>query len=355
MKTDHTTRFFTIAALAAAMLFTSCERDEPATPSNTASRTFTPGEGFFVLNEGGFTAGNSSISYYAATGADAGKTFNNLYQKANGVPLGDVAQSMTLINGRIYTVVNNSSKVVVLNPMNMGATTTITGLAGPRYILQINSTTAWISQMYTDQIAVLDLSSSTVSGYINLGVTSEAMQMANGKVFVSSLESSKLYAIDPANSSSIDSSMTIAPGGNSMVIDGSGKLWVLAYGAWSTSTAGGLFRVNTSSNTVEASMPFNTWDFPTHLCINPAGDSLFYLNYDIFRMSVNDGALPGTAFIAGTGHSFYTIGLMPNTSNFYAGDAVDYVQSGLLFRYDAAGVQTDVDTVGVIPNSFMWY
>lgn len=343
-----------VALLSGAALFTSCKRDEPE-PSNNNARTFTPGEGFFILNEGGFNAGNSSVSYYALSGTNAGSSFNNLFQAANAVPLGDVAQSMTLINGRIYAVINNSSKIVVMNPFNLGATTTITGLAGPRNMLQVDANTALITQMYSSQVAVLDLSSNSISGYIDLGVTSEAIISAGGKIFVTSQESDKLYSFTSVTTPSIDSSITIAPGGNSMVVDGNGKLWVLAYGYWATSAPGGLFRVDPNLMTVEVSMPMTTWDFATHLTTNPGGDSLFYLNYNIYRMAVSDGTLPSAAFISGTGHAFYTIGLMPNTSNFFAGDAVDYVQSGLLFRYDAAGTQLDVDTVGVIPNSFLAY
>lgn len=348
-------RFISFTAFACVALFTSCERDEPTPANPGTAHTFTPGEGFFVLNEGGFTAGNSSLSYYAVSGADAGSTFNNLYLNANGVPLGDVAQSVTMINGRMYIVVNNSSKIVVVNPINMGAASTIPNLAGPRSILQIDANTAWITQQYSEQVAILDLNTNAVTGYVNLGVSSEAIIKLNGEVFVTSMESDKLYAIDPSNPSNIDSAMTIAPGGNSMVADGNGKLWVLAYGYWATSAPGGLFRIDPNSNTVEASMPMTTFDFATHLCTNPAGDSLFFLNYNIYRMATSDGALPSNAYIPGSGHSFYTIGLMPNTSNFFAGDAVDYVQAGLLFRYDGSGAQTDVDTVGIIPNSFLWY
>jgi hypothetical protein len=355
MKTNSLFSFGTYTlAIASMLLFTSCERDTPDPVSPGTARTFTPGEGFFILNEGGFTQGNSSVSYYAMNGTDAGSSFNNLYMQANGVPLGDVAQSVTMINGRMFAVINNSNKIVVLNPTNMGATTTITGFAGPRNIIQIDATTAWVTQMYSDQIAVLNLATSTVTGYINLGVTSEAALMTNSKVFVTSMESDKLYAVDPVTGY-IDSSMLIAPGGNSMVVDSGNKLWVLAYGSWSTSTAGGLFRVNPDILNVEASMPFSTWDFPTHLTLSPAGDSLYYVNYDIYRMSTSDVSLPSSAFISGVGHAWYTIGMMGSSNNFFAGDAVDYVQSGLLFRYNASGVQTDVDTVGIIPNNFLWY
>lgn len=355
MKTTQFLKPITIVTLAVAFSLTSCDRDEPVNPGTSTNRTFTQGEGFFVLNEGGFTAGNSSISYYQMNGANAGSSFNNLFALSNGIPLGDVAQSMTMINGSMYTVVNNSGKISVVNPFNMLSIATITGLAGPRYIMQVNSTTALVTQMYTDQIAIVNLSDNTVSGYITLGVTSEAIISIAGKIFVTSQESDKLYVLNDATSSTtIDSSMTIAPGGNSMVIDANGKLWVLAYGYWATSAPGGLFRIDPTSLTVEASMPMTTLDFATHLTKNPAGDSLFYLNFNIYAMATSDAVLPTNAYISGVGHAFYTIGMMPNTNNFFAGDAVDYVQSGLLFRYDGT-TQVDVDTVGVIPNNFLWY
>src|SRR5688572_3991019 len=174
MKTTQVTRFMTIFGISTLLMLNSCKRDEP-TPADTNARTFAPGEGFFILNEGGFTAGNSSASYYALSGTDAGKSFNNLYLASNGVPLGDVAQSMTLMNGRLYMVINNSSKIEVVNPFNFGHTATITGLAGPRNIVQIDANRALVTQMYSDQIAIIDLQTNTVSGYINLGVTSEAI------------------------------------------------------------------------------------------------------------------------------------------------------------------------------------
>ncbi|HTF05563.1 MAG TPA: DUF5074 domain-containing protein [Bacteroidia bacterium] len=344
-----------VSVIAAFIFLSSCSRDTPDPTDPAATRTFTPGEGFFILNEGGFGAGNSSVSYYALAGADAGNTFNNLFSQVNGTPLGDVGQSMTMINNRLYVVVNNSSKIEVLNPLNMNAVATITGLAGPRNILQVNAATAFITQMYSEQVAILDLASNTVTGYINLGIGSEALVLEQGKLFITSQESDKLYVLDAPQFSSIDSSIVIAPGGNSMVVDGNGKLWILAYGYWATSAPGGLFRVNPASPSLEASMPFTTFDFPTHLVANPAGDSLFFLNFSIYRMSVNDATLPAVGYISGVGHAFYTIGFMPNTSNTFVGDAVDYVQSGLIFRYDAAGTQTDVDTVGIIPNNFLMY
>lgn len=355
MKNVFSTGRTLITALCAALAFASCERDTPPPPSTGTLHTNTAGEGFFILNEGGFNAGNSSISYYDMNGAHAGNTFNNLFLQANGVPLGDVGQSMYLMNGALYVVVNNSSKICVLNPTTLALNATITGFAGPRNMVQVDASTALVTQMYSDKIAILDLTTSTISGYIDLGVTSEAIYF-DGVTYVTSLESDKLYELhNPASWTGIDSAVTIAPGGNSIVRDANGRTWILCYGSYATSTPGGLFRIDPTGSVVEAAMPMSTFDFATHLTTNPAGDSLFFLNYDIYGMSISDGALPTTPFISGSGHSFYTIGLMPNTSNFFAGDAVDYVQSGLIYRYDGTGAQTDVDTVGIIPNNFLWY
>ncbi len=355
MNMIHPIKTLSLAALVCLTFLTSCDRDTPNPGTGGSSRTFTSGEGFFILNEGGFTAGNSSVSYYAMNGISTGSSFNNLFLLANGVPLGDVAQSMTLINGRIYAVINNSNKIVVMNPHDLKVIGTITGFAGPRNIVQIDANTAWVTQMYTDQIAVIDLNTRTISGYLSVGVTTEAMLLTQGEVLITSQESDKLYTIDAQNPTIIDSSMVIAPGGNSMIVDANGKVWVLAYGYWATSAPGGLFRVNPLGNIVEASMPMTSFDFATHLTANATGDSLYYVNFNIYRLSINDLTLPAAPFISGTGHAWYTIGIMGNSNNFFAGDALDYVQSGLLYRFNALGVQTDVDTVGVIPNSFLWY
>jgi YVTN family beta-propeller protein len=185
-------------------------------------------------------------------------------------------------------------------------------------------------------------------------VTTEAITMTNGKVYVGSQNSDKIYVLNPNTDALVDS-ITTAYGVNSMQIDNAGKLWALAYGLWSVPAAGGLYKINTTADSVEAAMPFTTSDFPTHLCKNPAGDSLFFLNFNVYRMSVNDAALPSSSFISGAGHAYYTIGLLPNTSNFFVGDAVDYVQRGVLYKFNGSGTQTDADTVGVIPNNFLAY
>lgn len=52
-----------------------------------------PAGGVFVVSEGNFQYGNSSLSYYDPSTCTVS---DGLFYRANGMKLGDVAQSMTL-------------------------------------------------------------------------------------------------------------------------------------------------------------------------------------------------------------------------------------------------------------------
>ena len=63
------------------------------------------GEGVFIVNEGNFNYGGASLSYYQP---DSEHLENEVFQRANAMRLGDVAQSMVVRNGIGWVVVNNS-------------------------------------------------------------------------------------------------------------------------------------------------------------------------------------------------------------------------------------------------------
>ena len=53
---------------------------------------------FFVTNEGNFNSGNGSISFVS----NDGTVENNVFVTTNSFPLGDVVQSMSIIDKNIY-------------------------------------------------------------------------------------------------------------------------------------------------------------------------------------------------------------------------------------------------------------
>ena len=97
-----------LLALVAVLLF-SCKPDEPVGPDQPDNpNAVNLGSGVFVLNEGNFQFSNASLTFYDM---DAETVTNNLFYKVNNAPLGDVAQSLAMVDGQLYLVVNNSNVI----------------------------------------------------------------------------------------------------------------------------------------------------------------------------------------------------------------------------------------------------
>ena len=56
-------------------------------------------KGLFITNEGNFQYGNATLSFY---NPDTRKVENEIFYRANGMKLGDVAQSMIIRDGHPY-------------------------------------------------------------------------------------------------------------------------------------------------------------------------------------------------------------------------------------------------------------
>jgi hypothetical protein len=349
MKNRFSLKIIFFACVISAAI-SSCKKDQPLPPSNPA-QPIAAGDGVFISDEGNFQGGNSKVSFYRFSD---GSVIEDLFHPINSRPLGDVCQSMTMINGSAYVVVNNSGKIEVCNPANLRSNATITGFVSPRYILPVSPAKAYVSDLFANAVSIVNLTTNTRTGSFAFPGQSEAMIVANNQAFITCLNRNQVYVVNTASDAIVDS-ITIAPGGNSMQLDNNGKLWILCYGDYFTSTPGGMYRIDPSTHIVEQSWPFTTFESPTHICANSAGDTLYYLNYGVYRFAANAAALPTVPFIAQSTQSFYGLGIRPVTGEIFVTDAVDYSQRGHVLRYSAAGVLTDDELVGVIPGGVWFY
>ena len=127
-----------------------------------------PGEGVFVCNEGNFMYGNASLSYYDS----ASKTvYNQVFYNANNFPLGDVCQSMAIVDGKGFVVVNNSGKVYVIDLNTFKYLGAISRLTAPRYIQVISENKIYISDLYSPSMAVVDPRTYEITGHVYMGTT----------------------------------------------------------------------------------------------------------------------------------------------------------------------------------------
>ncbi|MCF8302599.1 MAG: hypothetical protein K9I94_04915 [Bacteroidales bacterium] len=317
-------------------------------------------EGVFIVNEGNFGQNSSSISFFSY---DSLSVTNNVFFNANNRPLGDVTQSMTIIDTLGFVVVNNSGKIEVMDLDNGNSVSTISGLPSPRAIIQINRAKAYVSDFRSDSIAIIDVNNFSITGYINLGRTSECFMKFAGVVFVCNWsefyqpdkKNDQVVVIDAVTNQVIDS-IRVVKEPNSMVIDNNGKLWVLSSGGFQNDETPALQCIDPIERKIDKKFLFpDVNSSPEDLVINKSGDTLLFVNNDIYKMPVSAAALPSTPLVQANERNFKAMDVDPETSRIFTADALDYQQKGIVYEYTFQGDEVRSFRAGIIPGDFAFY
>lgn len=340
---------------------TSCTKS----PVETVFFNFTGNHGVYIVNEGNFMYGNSSLSFYKP---DEKRVYNQLFQARNGAPLGDVAQSMTLWNNLGFIVVNNSGKIYVINSATGEFAGNISGLSSPRYVHIINSEKAYVTDLYARKITIFNPSTFQITGSIPVRNSAskfkqhDTEQMIQYKNFVFTncwSYDNKILVID-SNTNQLSDSIEVLKQPNSMVLDKNNKIWVITDGGFGGSPYGyeqpGLLKIDAETREVERSFRFTLGDHPFGLCLNNTKDTLFFINRHVWRIAITAKSLPDQPFITSEYSDvyggFYSLGVDPETSEIYVGDAIDHQQNGIVYRYSPSGILQDRFKVGISPGNF---
>ena len=316
------------------------------------------GEGLFITNEGNFMYGNASLSYYIPSQKRAE---NEVFIRANGINLGDVAQSMTIRGGLGYIVVNNSGIIFIVDIYTFRVVGSLGPFTSPRYIHFLNDTKAYVTQLWDNRIAVVNPAERKITGYIETPMapgseSTEQMVRWGDYVFVNCWSYNNRILVIDSRSDQITDEIEVGIQPLSMAIDKNGKLWVITDGGYQGSPYGyeapTLWRIDAATRTVEQVFAFELGDPVRGLSIDGAGDTIYFINKAVWRMDVSDTRLPSEPLIPYQGTLYYGIAIHPETSEVYVADAIDYVQPGVVLRYGADGTFIDKFRVGITPGSF---
>lgn len=338
-------RLLHTALALAALLGTSCMDYGPLDEEPFA----VSGRGLFITCEGNFTSDNATLSYYDPA---ARRVENEVFLRANGMKLGDVAQSMTIRGEKGYVVVNNSGVVYVIDTRTFRVTGLIEGVVSPRYLHPVNDTTAYLTDLYDPHIAVIDTRSNRIRGRIatNGHRSTEQLVQWGDEVFVNCWSyDRKLLVIDARRDLMIDS-IEVGWQPSSLVVDRRGKLWTLSEGDGRESPE--LRRIDAATRRTERIYPLPAGVRPRQLALNGTRDTLYFVARDIWRMRIDDESLPAAPFLPYAGTLYYGVGVDPSTSEVYVADAIDYVQHAAVYRFTARGAAVDTLRVGITPGSF---
>lgn len=347
-------------ALGALLLLSACTKD----PEN-ASPSIIPTEelfetGVYIVNEGGFGSGNASIDLYSK---DSNKVFNDIFTSVNNRPLGDVAQSMNIVNGKGYIILNGSAKVEVIDAKNAVSVATITGFTSPRYMVAKDSTKAFVSDWFSNTVKEINLQTNTITRSIDVGTGPEGMCVVGNKLYVANCGG---YGLD-STISVIDltgtaSTKTIKVGDAPLAIqqDVNGNVWVLCRGSYGEDfistdddTKGALVKINPANDAIIATLFIGEkGDHPDKIKMNAAKNAMYFLSsYNllsgVFKFNITDSSVPTTAFISGY---YYGLGYDRVSDELYLADAVDFKQRGFIKRYSNTGTLLNTYQVGIIPN-----
>ena len=320
------------------------------------------GEGVFIVCEGNFMYGNSSLSYYDKNGKSVE---NQVFLKANGIPLGDVAQSLVILDSTAYIAVNNDGKIYAININTFKLKSKITNLVSPRYIQFINYSKGYITDLYSKNITIFNPKNMTVTGQIDIAVASETyyrhsseqMVFCNDFMFVNSWSYDDKILVINTKTDKLTDTIQVLKQPRKILLDRNKKLWVLCDGGYKNSPyAGksGIVRINTATFEIEKIFEFTEGSSPIDMKINNNGDTIYYINNNVYRFQINAETLPTQEYITAGTKNFYALGIDPDNSDLYISDAIDYMQSGVVYRYNSDKVCIDRFNVGVIPNSFVF-
>jgi DNA-binding beta-propeller fold protein YncE len=318
--------------------------------------------GVFIVNEGNYLYGNSSLSYYDI---DTKEVVSEIFSLANGIPLGDVGYSMAVRNGKGYIVVNNSGCIHVVDVNTLLLIKTITGLTSPRHILFIDDDKALVSDLYGRGVSVIDLQTNEIQGKIKTGGASlpfyqhstENLIRVGNKVYTNCWSyDSKILEISLETLTVTDSiEVGIQPW--AMVKDVDNKIWVVNDGGYAGNPFGhevpSLMRINTTTNTVELRLNFSSLnDQIGQLATNPAGDSLYFIRNHLYKMHINSTSLPEQPIVSRDGRNFRALSVDPFTGDIYISDAVDFMGEGVVYRCKSSGTPIDTINSGITPTFF---
>jgi len=336
--------------LLAAALLSAC-RDNPSTPQPGFS--IPAGRGVYILNEGLFGQGNSTLSYYDLS---SGQIHDEVFARINGRNLGDVGNAIVVRGDLAYIIVNNSHKIEIVTLATCVSQGTITLPAGtsPRQMAFVNDSIALVTSLTNGEVLVLNVRSRSVQQSIAVGGGPDGLAIAGGKAFVANSEYGFGRTVSVIDIPSLSVVQTVEVGDNVYEIQriSDEVVYVLCAGFYNDfsnpddDTPAWVYAMNTTTLAVEDSMFIGDHAFKMAIgngkCYVPVADTVRVVN-------TLTHATEGTI---ANGTYYYGIGVDPVSGDILLADARTYTVPGAVHIYNSSGVLRTQFDVGIIPGTF---
>lgn len=311
--------------------------------------------GIYIVNESPFLTGTGTVDYLNRKMIK----FEDLYPASNnGQVLGNLVNSIQVIGSETYIVVNNANKIEIVDSKTFTKTGTIDNLPSPRYIVQGDESSAFISCWGDSSVKVINLQSNAIIHSFKLNGP-EKMAKIDDKLWVLSqggLSVDSVILVIDIPSISVVKTLQVYPQPSGIQTDKNENVWVICSGrnSWHPGgeSKGHLICFSPDDYSILKDIEFPLLSsHPEELIIGGTGDVMFY-RYPggIFKIGIEANEPENLPFIA-RANGFYSLAYDEIEDAVYGSDPLNYQQNGWIYKYRAdSGAVIDSIGAGLIPG-----
>jgi YVTN family beta-propeller protein len=350
MKQIRLYYLFTVLALGSVLA--SCHKDKTALATTKPE----PRTSIYVLNQGGFTQNNSTLTYYD----HASKLLTpDIFSAVNNSPLGDTGNDLGIYGSKMFIIVNNSNVIDVVNAKGAKLIKQI-NLYQPRSVVFYKNNALVTS--YSGTVSVIDTASLTITKTITVGSSPEQMAIVNDKLYVANSGGldypdvgTTVSVVDLATFSETKK-ITVIDDPVTVTADAFGNIYVLSLGIVTDkkNVGPGMTIISAAADTVKSQA---TLSLGYNIPVLSQGDFIYYPTADnkiaVYNARTQTAASANFITDGTIITSPYAISGDPVTGEIFIADAIHNTSDGTLYAFDKNGKQEYTIAAGINPGKIL--
>lgn len=335
--------------LIVAFLLTGCSEKKSNTKIDETSKVL------YVLNQGAFMMVDASLS---VIDRDSLTIRNDLFYDMNGRQIGDILQSATLIDDKLYLVVNNSQKIEIIHPqtyLSMATVTTPDG-SSPRYLVNGLNNSYYVTDLYSSNLYKYSTITNALEKTITVGSNPDGIAVIENYAYIalSGFGTGKKVIVLELFKDEIEKQITVNDN-PVKVIEADDMIWVVSIGAYNDfadpndDTPGAIQMIDPITKTVAKKYEFE--GHPGDFTIDSKNKYIYITYNGLKRLDYSGQTISDPEHLKD--ESYYGLFYDEDTERLYAADAGNFSQKGRIDIFDKdMNIIKSLNT-GVAPGGFL--
>ncbi len=335
-----------------AFSFWGCEKDDSSSPEPLQLKF---GNGVLVINDGRWGQNNATVTFLSYTNDSL---YDNLFERVNNRPLGDVANSFVRKDDKGYIVVSNSHKIEVVN-LNTFASVAKIDLPdyNPRHMVIVGDY-GYVTSLDKDKVVKVNLKSYAIEKEIAVGSKPEGIVKTGDYLYVanSGYGMGNTLSVIDIKTDAVVKTLTIAQNPQFLAVGSDNNVYVVCTGSYSDpSKNSGLWKISSSNNTVVDSIIIR--NYPVKICNYKTNQFLVTNGEGVIKVDISNKQtstlIPMNLVSTASYPMVYSIAYDNVKDVIYAANPKDFKQNGEIIKFDAQGNKLDAFNCGVNPGTIV--